>query len=290
MSSNATQSIPALSIPHAQLWAPALDASWLVAAFAQAGLQLQPIPDPWAGLSDRPLLVAYCDPAGWSELLSPSSEPMGVEVVAGALPRLLASGRPCRLVNLGCASVPTLVAWCLEPGAALCSEVAPRFAIPNPLDALLALELLQRQPQLLATYQSLEQHPLAAVGDGRCADLQPQERYRQASAPGGLRQQRLQEQALEAELDQLTAQLQALQLEQLQGLERRELVEALQERLAETDQLKRHARDLELSLEAQRDDLQALLSRLGALEQVLASGAQASERLQRRLPQLLGLA
>lgn len=280
---------PPVPTPHAQLWAPGIDASWLLDGFSQARLQLQPIADPGAAAPGLPLLLAYGEPASWPQLLEPSPGPFGVEAVAEALPRLLESDRPCRLVNLSCTAVPTLVAWCIEPSSALCSQIAPRFVHTNSLDALLALELLQRQPHLLTTYQHLERQPCAAAQDGRPADLQPLDRYRQATAPEAVRQQRQQQQALEAELDLLTAQVQDLQLEQLEGLGRRELLDALPERLAETDQLKRHASDLELSLEAQQADLRVVLHRLSALEQVLANGAQASQRLQRRLPQLLAL-
>jgi hypothetical protein len=280
---------PPVATPLAQLWAPGIDASWLIDGFSQARLQLHSIADPGAAAPGLPLLLAYGEPASWPQLLEPSAGPSGVEAVAEALPRLLASDRPCRLVNLSCTSVPTLVAWCLEPRSALCSQIAPRFVHPNPLDALLALDLLQRQPHLLATYQQLEQQPCAAAIDGRSADLQPFDRYRQATVPEALRQQRQQQQALEVELDLLTAQLQSLQLEQLEGLGRRELLESLPERLAEAEQLKRHASDLELSLEAQQADLRVVLHRLSALEQVLATGAQASQRLQQRLPQLLAL-
>jgi hypothetical protein len=280
---------PPVATVHAQLWAPGIDASWLLEGFSQARLKLHPIADPGAAAPGLPLLLAYGEPASWPQLLEPSAGPFGVEAVAEALPRLLESDRPCRLVNLSCTAVPTLVAWCLEPSSALRSQIAPRFVDTNSLDALLALELLQRQPHLLATYQHLEQHPCAAASDGRPADLQPLDRYRQATAAEALRQQRRQQQALEVELDLLTAQVQALQLEQLEGLGRRELLDALPERLAEAEQLKRHASDLELSLEAQQADLRVVLHRLSALEQVLVSGAQASQRLQRRMPQLLAL-
>lgn len=284
---------PPVPTPHAQLWAPGIDASWLLDGFSQARLQLQPIADPGAAAPGLPLLLAYGEPASWPQLLEPSPGPFGVEAVAEALPRLLESDRPCRLVNLSCTAVPTLVAWCLEPSSAIRSQIAPRFVHTNPLDALLALELLQRKACLLAAYQRLEQHPCAAALDGRPADLEPLERYRQATEPSALRRQRLLQRHLDTELDMLTTQLQELQLEQLEGLERRELLKALRERLtqaeAAVEQFSCHASDLELSLEAQQADFRVVLHRLSALEQVLANGAQASQRLQRRLPQLLAL-
>jgi hypothetical protein len=278
-----------VTAPHAQLWSPGIDATWLVTAFLQARLVLEPIADPAALAQGLPLLIAYTEPVGWPQLLEPASGFTGVEAVVEALPQLLACDCPTRLVNLGCTVVPNLVAWCVEPRLALRSQLSPRFVQPNPLDALLALELLHREPHLLAFYRDLEGQECSAALDGRLADIQPMDRYRQAVAPEALRQQRLQQRDLEVELDLLTAQLRTLELEKLDGLEKLELLHALPERLAEAEQLRRYVSDLELSLEAQQEDLRVMLSRMSALEQVLATGAQASKRLQCRLSQLLAI-
>jgi hypothetical protein len=264
-----------------QIWSPGLDVSDMVLGMSQA--QLSPlIRTDLDGLtSDWPLLLVYAEPVAWME---PAA---GGSALLTALSELLAAGQRCRLVNLSCVSLPALVAWCVEPASPPPPESSPRFSQPEPFEALLAIELLHAYPEQLQAYQALEAHPLAAALDQRPPDLGCLERYRQAASLEALLQARQEWAALEADLRELATQLEPLHHQQLEALALREQLGALQARLQEADALQARCSDLQLSFQAQQQDLEQLARRLALLEQLVGAGSDASLRLQTRLAQAL---
>ena len=140
-----------------QIWAPGLDASWLMDGLVQAHLQVLPLADPAEARAQLPLLLAYADPLG--RLASQGAGEHDGALLA-ALPQLEHSASRCRLVNLSCVALPALVAWCVEAGAGGAPAAAPsRFAVPDPFEALLALAWLHEHPEHLQAYKALEAHP-----------------------------------------------------------------------------------------------------------------------------------
>ena len=198
-----------------------------------------------------------------------------------------AAGIRCRLVNLSCLSLPALVAWCVDPTAPVPVEIQPRFAGPDPFDALLTLEWLNEHPEHLEAYQALESHPLAAALDGRPPDLDCLERYRQAASLDALLAARQERALLEGELSELAEQLQPLREQQLEAVALREQMDLLQARLFEADVLQERCSELQLSLQAQQLDLEQLARRLALLEELVGASSHASLRLQDRLAQAL---
>ena len=193
----------------------------------------------------------------------------------------------CRLVNLSCVALPALVAWCVDAGAAPPAEALPRFAVPDPFEALLAMAWLQEHPEQLQAYQALESHPLSAALDGRPPDLDCLGRYQQAANLDALLAARQERAALEADLAELAQRLAPLQERQLEALALREQVALLQARLQQADALQERCSELQLSLQAQQLDLEQLARRLALLEQMVSAGSEASLRLQGRLAQAL---
>jgi hypothetical protein len=267
-----------------QIWAPGLDAAWLADGLVQAHLQVLPLADPAEVCAELPLLIAYADPLG--RLGSQGAGEHDGALLA-ALPQLERSAGRCRLVNLSCVALPALVAWCVDPGAAPPPEASPRFAVPDPFEALLAMAWLQEHPEQLQAYQALESHPLAAALDGRPPDLDCLGRYQQAANLDALLAARQERAALEADLAELAQQLAPLQEQQLEALALREQLALLQARLQQADALQERCSELQLSLQAQQLDLEQLARRLALLEQLVSSGSEASLRLQGRLAQAL---
>ena len=267
-----------------QIWAPGLDASWLMGGLVQAHLQVLSLADPAEARAQLPLLLAYADPLG--RLASQGAGEHDGALLA-ALPQLERAVSRCRLVNLSCVALPALVAWCVEAGAAPPPEAVPRFAAPDPFEALLAIAWLQEHPELLLAYRALEAHPLAAALDGRPPDLNCLERYQQAANLDALLAARQERVALEADLAELAQHLQPLQQQQLEALALREQLALLQARLVQADVLQERCSELQLSLQAQQLDLEQLARRLALLEQLVSSGSEASLRLQGRLAQAL---
>jgi hypothetical protein len=202
-----------------QIWAPGLDVSWLMDGLVQAQLQVLPLADPAEASTQLPLLLAYTDPLG---RLASQGAGEHDAVLLAALPQLERSASSCRLVNLSCVSLPALVAWAVDPGAVVPAEAAPRFAAPDPFEALLAMAWLQEHSEHLQAYQALEAHPLAAALDGRPPDLDCLERYQQAANLDALLAARQERAALEADLAELAQQLAPLQERQLEALALRE--------------------------------------------------------------------
>jgi hypothetical protein len=267
-----------------QIWAPGLDAAWLRDGLVEAHLQVLPLADPAEVCAELPLLLAYADPLG--RLASQGAGEHDGALLA-ALPQLERSASRCRLVNLSCVALPALVAWGVDPGAGVRAEGSPRFAVPDPFEALLALAWLQEHPEQLQAYQALESHPLAAALDGRPPDLDCLGRYQQAGNLGALLAARQERVALEADLAELAQQLAPLQQQQLESLALREQLALLQARLQQADALQERCSELQLSLQAQQFDLEQLARRLALLEQLVSSGSDASLRLQGRLAQAL---
>ena len=122
-----------------QIWAPGLDSSWLTDGLVQAHLQVLPLADYAEARAQLPLLLAYVDPLG--RLASQGAGEHDAGLLA-ALPQLERAVSHCRLVNLSCVALPALVAWGVEAGAAPPPEALPRFAVPDPFEALLAMAWL----------------------------------------------------------------------------------------------------------------------------------------------------
>ncbi len=270
-----------------QICASGHDLSSLVQGLTQAQLSPQALADPAAVQSDQPLLLAYADPLTWCGAADPSVPAAADASLLAALPALLACGVPCRLVNLNCLSLPVLVAWCVGPASPPPLKGAVCFPAADPFEALLAITWLESHPQALRDYQKLEDHPLAAALDQRPPDLNCLERYRQAACLDALLEARQERVALEADLRELAAQLEPLQSQQLEALALREQLGRLQARLQEADALQARCSDLQLSFQAQQQDLEQLARRLALLEQLVGAGSDASLRLQTRLAQTL---
>jgi hypothetical protein len=297
------------SIP-VELWAPFQPIPTLLHDLSAARLEPVLLPEP-----DRtgtlPLLVVYPHPAQLPACLD-AWQGSGLPAAAQLYPQLALladlerSGRPWRLVNGGCLSVPTLVAWCVEPHRnAPPTPWAPRFLPVEPLAALLARELIGEHPDWLEAYRQLEHHPRAAVLDGRPADDRCLESLAQAwDGPAALRtwqeQRRLQHYL--TDLLEAGERLAALELEndQLQSLReqliQREATLAQLQRERETerttcDQLLqeqgRRCEELSCSLAAADQDREALIRRLELLEGLVARTATASRGMQELLPRLL---
>ena len=267
-----------------QIWAPGLDVAWLTDGLVQAHLQVLPLADPAQARAELPLLLAYTDPLG---RLACQGVGEHDGALLAALPQLERSASRCRLVNLSCVALPALVAWAVEAGAAPPPEALPRFAVPDPFEALLAMAWLQEHPGHLLAYQALESHPLAAALDGRPPDLDCLGRYQQASNLDALLAARQERAALEADLAELAQQLAPLHERQLEALALREQLALLQGRLQQADALQERCSELQLSLQAQQLDLEQLARRLALLEQLVSAGSDASQRLQGRLAQAL---
>jgi len=301
-------SIPAL-IP-VELWAPLQPIPELLQELSAA--RLEPVllaePEPQG---QAPLLVIYPDPAGLLACLPPwdGSAPPPPEQLFPQLARLEElerGGRPWRLVNGSCVSVPALVAWCVDPRlTAPPAECAPHFLPVEPISALLARELIAQQPDWLEAYHRLEHHPRSAALDGRPPDDRCLERLaRSWDGPAALRcwqdQRRLQREL--SDLLEARDRLSALQLEndRLQEL-REQLIQGeatlaqLREELetsrtttaAAAEQQQRRCDDLSISLAAADQDREALVERLELLQGLVGRAASAGRRIQGLLPRLL---
>lgn len=252
-----------------------------------AGLQCRALNDLSEAHPGLPLLLVYAEPLDtlWENDNFPSSAVVGA--LLERLPDLQAAGVRYRLVNVSCVSVPGLVAWSVDPTSPIPDQAPARFVIPDPFDALLALEWLKEHLEYLQAYQALESHPLAAALDGRSPDLDCLARYRQAASLDALLAARQERAALEGELAELSEQLFPLRGQQLEALILREQLDLLQARLQQADILQDRCIELQLSLQAQQFDLEQLARRLALLEALVGAGSHASLRLQDRLAQAL---
>lgn len=254
---------------------------------SHAGLRCRELSDLSDARPGLPLLLAYSDPLEAIRAHGDFPNPAVGGELMERLPDLQAAGILCRLVNVSCVSVPTLVAWCVDPTSPVPDRAPARFAVPDPFDALLLLEWLQVHPDHLQAYQALESHPLAAALDGRPPDLDCLARYRQAASLDALLAARRERAALEGELTELAEQLQPLRDQQFEALALRDQLDRLQGRLREADALQERCSELQLSLQAQQLDLEQLARRLTLLGELVSAGSDASLRLQDRLAQAL---
>jgi hypothetical protein len=254
---------------------------------SHAGLQCRALSDLSEAHPGLPLLLVYAEPleALCANDNFPSSAVVGA--LLARIPDLQAAGVRYRLVNVSCVSVPGLVAWSVDSTSPIPDQAPARFVIPDPFDALLALEWLKEHPEYLQAYKALESHPLAAALDGRSPDLDCLARYRQAASLDALLAARQERAALEGELAELSEQLLPLRGQQLEALALREQLDLLQARLQQADILQDRCSELQLSLQAQQFDLEQLARRLALLEALVGAGSQASLRLQDRLAQAL---
>ncbi len=277
-----TQSYLPISI---QLWAPGLDVSQLVVGLHSASVlvveKAPELDDP----SDLPLLVVYTDPLG----LCQQSK---IELAVDLMPRLLAwlsesqgFPRPLRVVNAACLNIPAIVAWCVDPYASLCEPPAYFFVEPDPLNALLAIELLSRIPRLSSCYLALERHPLAALLDQRPVDSVFEQRYRESCGWNALLQARMNAKALDNEITALAKYIEPLGECQLASLVLHEQLQLATARLAYCHQFELRCSELELSLQACQHDLEVLTRRLSLLESLVSTASETSTVAQRLLAQ-----
>jgi hypothetical protein len=273
------------SLLPVRLWAPGLDCSSIMDALSAAGCSVligPPEPGDTMGL---PLLVGYTDPLGLCQQQSPDGAVAAVRALLSSLPQTLACLRHSRLVNFGCVSIPSLVAWCTDP----CSpnlQVCPLlFQEPDLLEAQLALHALERFPDLSAVYLALESHPLAAAMDQRPIDGNFRERYQTACRWEALLDARDQASSLHGEIQELVDRLEPFESHRMECLSLRQQVHHLASRLERTDFLEQRCSDLELSLHAQHYDLEALSLRLSLLEHLVHAASSASLKVQSRLAQ-----
>lgn len=253
----------------------------------KARLHATPLLDVSRVFPGSQLLIAYADPLTRLAAPSPDAAALHDSELLTALSLITRAVDRCRLVNLTCLALPDLVAWCVDPIAAVPADSQPRFAVPDPFEALLAMAWLQEHPGHLQAYQALEFHPLAAALDGRPPDLDCLGRYRQAANLDALLAARLDRAALEADLKELAQQLAPLQEQQQETLALREQVALLQARLLQADSLQERCSELQVSFQAQQLDLEELSRRLALLEQLVSAGSDASLRLLGRLAQAL---
>lgn len=272
-----------------QVWAPQQPATALLQGLLQAHLQVSQLGALAEVDGDAPLLLVYREPLQLALQPQPSAAVEAYRQLLEALPQLQV-GLRVRLVNLDALALPALVAWAVESATPLPeTERWPSAALPtlDPLAAVLACQWLEASPEVLQAYQQLESHPLAAAFDQRPPDLACLERYRQACNRPALLQLMQQQQELQADLQELAAELAPRRAEQLQALELREQMQEVHARLQAAEQAERRCEELEISLQAQQADLEQLARRLALLEALVAEGSSASERLQLRLAQLL---
>lgn len=270
-----------------QLWAPGIDASPLVHGLGHAGVKLIEVDDEPVLTVEGPLLLAYTDPLGCCQQVDVQQAVAACSLLLEALVRLHVPSQAVRLVNLGCVCMPAVVGWCVQPAAPVQLPLPHRFSEPGPLDALLAIELLQREPQLAATYLALEQHPLAARLDQRPVDGQCEQRYRRACGWDALREARELHNLLLHDIRVLADQLEPLQSSHLSSLDLQEQIQKLSFRLDEAELLKQRCSDLELSLQVQQLDIETMARRLNLLEAIVTEASEASLGLQVRLAQML---
>lgn len=273
-----------------QLWAPQLDPSPLRRGLEQAHLQVRLCLNADAVTAESPLLLVYAEPLQMALQPDLPCATEGYAQLLQALPLLQQRVSALRLVNLDVLALPSLVGWCVERPVSEPPVGDPSsFPWPEPdaLAACVACRWLDAEPQVLLDYQQLEAHPLAAALDLRAPDQGCLDRYRRASSRPALLRAIRQQQELQADLQELAAELTPRRMEQLQALELREQLQQVRAALQAAEQAQGRCQELELSLQVQQADQEQLARRLTLLEALVADGSAASERLQLRLAQLL---
>lgn len=273
-----------------QLWGAGVPSPHWIQGLREAGCAVESPGYPEQIQPGMPLLLLYREPV--QELgASLSATQAGVAALQALhrdlSPLLARMEAPVRLVNESCAVLPQLVGWCVDPGASPVQAWPHAFLKPDPLEAVLVLRLLAAEPNWLAAYQALEAHPLAAALDQRPLDLSCAERYEEAAGLTSLFAAREERRALEVDLQELASQLAPVQDQQLQTLALSEQLEGLKQQLPRALELEDVVVELRLTLEAQQSDLECMSRRLALLEDLVARGSDASQRLQGRLAQAL---
>lgn len=268
-----------------QIWVAGLDASSLVGGLVDARLRLLPLADLADARPQVPLLIVYADPLGWLSSRDLEAAVLHDPKLLTAIFQAVREVDRCRLVNLGCVSPPALVAWCLgncEPSSV---DTDACFDLPDPYDALVALELLNGHPEYLRIYQELESHPLAAALDGRFPDLNCLERYRKAANLQALLVARDKRVTLKRELVELARICNPIYSQELDEFALAEVLEFLRVRLCQAEELQVRCKELRISLQLQQLDIEQSFRRLALLQDLVASASYASKRVQELLAQ-----
>ncbi|MBE9154077.1 hypothetical protein [Cyanobium sp. LEGE 06113] len=196
------------------------------------------------GLGPVAVLYPTPDQALCADLLQSEGGLAGHYARLAALASTWASTEPqLRLVNLALSSVPQLVGWAVaalqggpltDPppacrdgyGADLFGQDLWFRPQPEALNAVIALDLLQSQPQILPTYLRLDGHSLAAGAERRPPDHDCLSRLEASAQPERLLEQCQRLARFEADLHDLGLEL---------GAARAELIDAawIREQLAE---------------------------------------------------------
>jgi len=190
-------------------------------------------------------------------------------------------------VNLACLSIPAVVAWCVEPLEPAECPLPHRFPEPDLLDALLALELLRRQPQIVDTYLALERHELSALLDQRSIDADCKQRYLDACRWEALLDARGRHAVLQREISALAQQLEPFRANRLHALELEEQIQELGSRLEHSQLLEQRFSDLEISFQVQQQEMEALARRLALMEALVSKASEAALTTQIRLAQAI---
>jgi hypothetical protein len=224
---------------------------------------------PSCGNQEGPLLVLYPPPdlALAPELLE---GPAGLSghyqdlLAAVAVRAAAAEAGDLRLVNLALSSIPALIAWGVArlqghgPSAASVQQDPWSVLRPDPLAALISLDLIRSDASLLPAYLAVEAHPLAADADGRPPDRGYPERLQSAAAPPLLLRQHQSVAQATADLRQLGEQLGAARAELIDAAWiRQQLSEQLQQMqaaLAELEVVRAEAEQLQRELDSERTE------------------------------------
>jgi hypothetical protein len=270
-----------------QLWAPGLDAAFLVEGLGQASLTVMERRPAASDPNNLPLLLVYTDPLGWCQQQQIDFAASTSAALLESLPGIVMGPRPCRLVNLACVSIPALVAWCVQPLEPVECPLPHRFSEPELLDALLALELLHRQPQIADTYLALERHELSAILDHRPIDAACRQRYQDACRWEALLDARGHHASLQREISALAQQLEPFHANRLHALALEEQIQELSARFEHSLVLEQRCSDLEISFQVQQQEMEVLARRLALLEALVSKASQASLTTQIRLAQAI---
>lgn len=270
-----------------QVWTAGLDSSLLQSGLSAAGLEVVVVQDLCAISAERPLLLTYGDPHVLGVEEACDSAATVVCGLVSLLPGIEARSLPFRLINLACVHIPAIVGWCIQSNAFSGSSSFVDFVRPDPLHALLALELLNRHPALEAAYLALEEHPLSAALDCRPPDRFFFERYHRACGWDALLEARAEHAALDHEIRELALMLGTRETHLFTIHRQAEQLHDLAQRIAEGEAMRHRCVENTLVIQAQQDDLEALSRRQALLEDLVRRASEASLSLQTQLSQLL---
>ncbi len=275
-------------VQDVQIWSPGLNAEPLISGLRAAGLSLVEL----KSLDDAhpifPVLVVYADPLVWVRQRDILQIEESTESVFKTLPFLSRPPWPCRLVNAGCLRISTLVSWCFEAGSVSPSGLNWSFFDPQPLEAVLALEIMRCYPRLERYYLSIEEHPLAAIQDHRPVDYNFIERYRDASAQESLMTALADQDICRREIALLSRRIGYQKLDHASPLALREQIHQLCLHFAELESIRQYCTQLQHSHRIAYEDLEVLSRRVALMEDLLGAATAASMSMQFRLAQATG--